>query len=91
MAENVEPNEETTETPAEDTPEVVAHAASNVAWCGVHQESAVDEPEVVAHAASNVAWCGVHQESAVDEPEVIAHSEEDEDTPWCVVHQEHQA
>jgi hypothetical protein len=67
MAENVEPNEETTETPAEDT------------------------PEVVAHAASNVAWCGVHQESAVDEPEVIAHSEEDEDTPWCVVHQEHQA
>ncbi|MFG2309939.1 hypothetical protein ACGFS9_14875 [Streptomyces sp. NPDC048566] len=85
MAENVEP----TETPAEETPEVVAHSASNVAWCGVHQES-VDEPEVVAHAASNVAWCGVHQES-VDEPEVVAHSEEGEDTPWCGVHQEHNA
>ncbi|MFD8740229.1 hypothetical protein ACFV06_35690 [Streptomyces sp. NPDC059618] len=64
MAENVEPNEETTETPAEETPEVVAHAASNVAWCGVHQEASVDEPEVVAHSeeGEDTPWCGIHQE-----------------------------
>ncbi|MEU9335614.1 hypothetical protein AB0D49_20920 [Streptomyces sp. NPDC048290] len=66
MAENIEPTEETTETPAEETPEVVAHAVDHVGWCGVHQES-VDEPEVVAHSeeGEDTPWCGVHQEHSL--------------------------